>query len=154
MARTKKLPYREGTWFAVPLRSEGYALGVVARLDGGGTIFGYFFGPQHESVPTQEVTKNLRPDDAVYSCQFGDLGLIEKSWFIIGESAEWCREAWPLPPFIRADIDDGIAWKVVYSDDNLELVSEERCDLALAEIYPKDSLAGSGFVELRLTRKL
>ncbi len=29
-----KQKYEEGDWFAVPLRNGGYALGVVARLDG------------------------------------------------------------------------------------------------------------------------
>lgn len=155
MAKRKKpLPYREGTWFAVPLRDGGYAVGVAARLDAKGIVFGYFFGPRHETVPTALEARGLSYAEAIYQSRFGDLGLIEGTWPILGESEEWNREKWPLPPFVRVDEHAGKAWKSVYAEDNLELVHDEPCDLALAQRCPEDGLAAAGFVEVRLTKLL
>ena len=150
----KTLPYREGTWFAVPLRTNGFALGVVARLDGDGTVWGYFFGPPYDSVPSCSATEGLEPQASIAQERFGDLGLIEGEWPIVGESITWDRSGWPLPDFVRADREEGWAWKVVYSDKDLSPVSEEPCDISLADSLPRDSLAGSGAVELVLTHLL
>lgn len=49
----KRLPYREGTWFALPLRKGGYAVGVVARMaPRGRIILAYFFGPKRNQIPS------------------------------------------------------------------------------------------------------
>ena len=39
-----KASYREGDWFAVPLRDGGYAAGLIARANPKGVLLGYFFG--------------------------------------------------------------------------------------------------------------
>jgi hypothetical protein len=148
--KKKSLPYREGTWFAVPLGKPGYAVGIVARMDGKGGVFGYFFGPKRNTVPTLDQVQWLRPSNAVYVTQFGDLGLFNGEWPIIGALDGWDRGQWPLPPFIRVDDFSGKAVKVIY-DDNLGLISEKRCNRALAKRYPEDCLAGSGAVEDDLT---
>lgn len=49
MAR-RKLNYKEGDWFAVPLGGAGYALGLVARVGRRGVTFGYFFGPRRVTL--------------------------------------------------------------------------------------------------------
>ena len=42
------LCYKEGTWFAVPLLPNGFAVGRVARhAKKGLMILGYFFGPKN-----------------------------------------------------------------------------------------------------------
>ena len=38
----RKLPYSEGDVFAVPLPDGGYGVGVVTRMDGKGSVLGYF----------------------------------------------------------------------------------------------------------------
>jgi hypothetical protein len=76
MARNK-INYREGDWFAVPLRDGDYAVGVVARVDGSGGVLGYFFGPRRAEVPSLLEVENLDPDQALRVLRFGDLGLIE-----------------------------------------------------------------------------
>lgn len=150
----KKLPYREGTWFAVPLQSGGYGLGVVARMAGTGPVFGYFFGPKRALIPELGEVANLRAEDAVWLGRFGDLGLRRAEWQIIGHTTDWRRESWPLPPFIRIDpISAGKAVKATYSD-TLDVVSEVACDPALATSYPEDTLSGSGAVEYQLTSLL
>ncbi len=149
----KKVPYSEGTWFAVPLQNGGYAIGTVARLDGDGVTFGYFFGPKKASVPSESEVARLQCRDAVWTGQFGDLGLLEGRWPIIWHDPSWNRDEWPLPPFVRVDVISGQASKAVYSDD-LDFEYEEPCDPELASQYPKDALSGDVAVEIRLTRLL
>jgi len=152
--KKKKLPYREGTWFAVPLRQGGYAIGVAARIDGTGGMFGYFFGPKCEKVPILEEACKHCKEDAVLLTRFGDLGLIEGDWPIIGDCDEWDRGVWPMPPFVRIDEVAGKAWISHYSEDNLDFIQEKPCDPSLVSEYPYDRLSGSGAVEIRLTKIL
>src|SRR3990172_250775 len=145
----KRLPYREGTWFAVPLCTTGYAVGVIARSAGNGPVFGYFFGPKRDDVPELATVAHLDRRDAIWIGQFGDLGLLEGEWPVIGDAPNWNRDDWPLPPFIRVDRISGKAVKVIYSDD-LSQESEEPCDPSLVSQYPEDALSGSGAVEITL----
>ncbi len=152
--KQKNLGYGEGSWFSVPLLEGGYSLGVVARLDGAGSVFGYFFGPQRACKPESSDIQGLGSADAIYSCQFGDLGLIEGTWpLVVDGCTNWDRDRWPLPAFVRVDRISGKALKVIYSDE-LELVSEEPCAPNLAEVCPQDGLAGYRFVEIALTKRL
>jgi hypothetical protein len=48
----KKLTYREGDLFVLPLQDLGYAVGLVARSGPRGRVlFGYFFGPRYPEMP-------------------------------------------------------------------------------------------------------
>ena len=153
MGSKKKLPYDEGTWFAVPLRTSGYAIGLLARSTGYGTAFGYFFGPRRESVSTMEDIIELTHEKAILIGLFGDLGLLEGDWPIIGRLEGWSRADWPVPPLIRVDRMSGKALKVLYSDD-LRILSEEPCDPMLTDKYPSETQSGAGSVEIKLTRLL
>jgi hypothetical protein len=155
MGKKKQLPYSEGTWFAVPLRTGGYAVAVVARMNGSGCVFGYFFGPKRDSVPTLDEVSKLCSQEATWLARFGDLSLIKNEWPIIGRAKDWRPELWPLPPFIRVDLTSpNKAVKATFSDENLERLHEEPCDPALARIYPADGLSGAGAVEIWLTKLL
>jgi hypothetical protein len=149
----KRLPYSEGTWFAVPLGNGGAAVGVVARMDGKGRAFGYFFGPKRASIPDASDLLTLRPLNAVWSGRFGDLGILNGTWPVISRDIPWSREDWPLPPFIRVDRIGSRAWKAIYSND-LQLESDEPCSPALATRYPEDALDGFRAVEIHLTKLL
>lgn len=149
------VPYKEGSVFVVPLRSGGYAIGVVARIstENSGGLLGYFFGPKFESLPSGDVIGSLDPSKAIRVLMFGDLSLLNKDWPIIGSIANWSREEWPMPDFVRKDDISKKAWRVRYSDGNLlEPISEypEPYDSALE----RDSAFGAGAVELLLTRLL
>ncbi len=50
----QNLPYQEGDWFAVPLRSGGYGVGLVARAPGNGIVLGCFFGTRYDTLPKEK----------------------------------------------------------------------------------------------------
>ena len=154
MRKRDKLPYENGTWFAVPLRTGGFAIGIVARNDGKGIVVGYFFGTRHKVLPTISDIQKLLPDQAILVCRFGNLGLLDKGWPILGKSQTWSATQWPIPVFARFDgINDDIAWKVSYSDD-LSLVSENSTSAENAIQLPSNGLFSAGAVEIRLTKLL
>jgi hypothetical protein len=91
------LPYSEGSAFVVPLRSGGYARGVVARAaPKGKVLFGYFFGPILASQD-EATLDGLRPTDAILRVRFGDLGLVQGDWPTLGFIPGWRRSEWPMP---------------------------------------------------------
>jgi hypothetical protein len=146
---------REGNWYAIPLRDGGYGIGLVARKGKGGILFGYFFGPRSEQPPTLEDTKDLTPEIAVYRSMFGDLGIQEGKWPLLGKRDEWNREQWPMPEFGRIAEATGHAWIDTYSDDDpSQFVRERRCSIEEARRLPTSSLDGYGAVEIMLTKML
>ncbi len=149
----KKLPYREGTWFAVPLEGGGFGVGVVARsAPKGRIILAYLFGPKRGTVPTLTQVEALIARDAVLSIRVSDLGLIQRAWPIIGQSSFWQRSYWPMPIFIRRE--GSMAWLVYYADDNPNSrVAEEPAPLQASDLA-MDSLFGSGAAEVVLTKAL
>jgi hypothetical protein len=149
----QKFSIPEGTWFAVPLRTGGYVVGLLARATGSGPAFGYFFGPRIATVPDIRSTENLSHKDAVFVAIFGDLGLIKNEWPIIGTHKEWKREDWPVVPFARIDEEGKKGWKVTYSDE-LRENSNECCDIFVAKLLPRDGLWGYGAVEKQMTSLL
>lgn len=150
----KKLPYREGDWFAVPLRDGGYALGRIARADGKGIVVGYFFGPRQERVPTIREAEGKRPDDAILVKLFGDLGLLQGRWPVLGHRPPWRREEWPIPAFQRIDEIANKAWRVRYDDSSLIAAAEERVAPDEVRSLPRDGTSGAGAIETRLARIL
>ncbi len=152
---TEKLPYKEGTWFAVPLRQGGYAIGCVARhTPEGEIILAYLFGPKRERIPTLDEIDHLEPHEAVKVIRVGGLGLIDGSWPVIGDSPHWERERWPIPAFIRRDDLSRTAWRVIYSDDDPNSIpSEQRIPYETTGLEP-DSLHGHRAAEIYLSQIL
>jgi len=153
MAR-RKLTYREGDWFAVPLPGGGYGVGLVARMNRRGAVLGYFFGPRRESVPTSADVLNLSPKQAALIAQFGDLGLLDGSWPIVGREEEWDRENWPMPAFARIDEFAGKAWRVEYSEDDLRWIRETPTTPDQVRRLPKDAAYGDEAVAIELSKLL
>jgi hypothetical protein len=102
----KKLPYKEGDVFGVPLRNGGFALGVVARVRPfreGNMLLGYFFRHGKAALPKEGSSLELNPQDAALIAKFGDLSLYRKEWPIVGNIPGWDRRKWPMPSFMRRD---------------------------------------------------
>jgi len=145
----KKLPYREGSWFAVPLRERGYAIGVIARVaPGGRIILAYLFGSKFATIPAVEDVARFRSEDAIRCLRIGDLGLMNGRWVVIGDSMNWERRAWPMPAFVRRDDLSRSAWRSIYSDsDPSRLEGEESVPYEISGLE-RDVLYGYGAVEL------
>lgn len=148
----KKLPYSEGTWFAVPLRNGQFAVGLIARMASSGKIpLGYFFGPASTSLPTLNAISKYKPSDVAYRCMFGDLGLYKGTWPIIGKVANWDREQWPMPEFFRQPAGTNQSFKILYDpDDPGKEIAEIPIEKVTTDLV-QDGLAGSGYVGLVLS---
>ena len=150
----KKLPYGEGDWFSVPLEDGTYAVGLVARCpQGGKVLLGYFFGPKRAELPGAEDVTKLTKEDAVLVARFGDLGLHNKEWSVVGRSERWDRDAWPMPVFARTEsTDSSKAYLTSYADDDPNrALCESVCDAKEAGCFPQDGVWGYGAIEMVLT---
>jgi len=151
----KKLPYREGDLFTLPLRDSGIAIGLIARAGPRGQVlFGYFFNLRYDNLPDLVDFSRLTPGDAIVRYRFGDLGLINGRWQILGAMPRWDRIHWPMPPFVREDPLTGHKAQVIYAEDDpsLELSCIKLTDTMMTD--PKDGVAGCGYIELWLTQLL
>jgi hypothetical protein len=148
-----KLPYSEGSVFLVPLRTGGFARGVVSRSAPNGKIlFGYFFGPRINSIDHVHID-DLQPSHAILKLLFGDLGLINREWTVVGKMPNWDRSSWPMPDFARRDPTSGRSWIVRYSDvDPSRVIAEGPTDSV--HNLSSDMLSGYGAVEIKLTKLL
>lgn len=144
---SKKINYHEGDWFAVPLQSGGFGVGIVSRMNGRGIVFGYFLKPRREEIFSLPATTMLSPRDAVLVCQFGDLGLINHRWPIVGRDPQWNRQRWPMPPFGHRDALRPIAWRREYDEDRLKQIREVLISEDEYAKLPKDGLFGYIAVE-------
>lgn len=151
----KSIPYREGSLFAVPLRNNGFTVGVVARMaKKGKIILAYFFGKKFETIPSFTEISIMRSTDAIKCLRIGDLGLINGEWLILGDMPSWSHKDWPVPTFIRQDELTGRAWRVIYSDaDPSKLDKEESIPYDTKGLEESD-LYGYGAVELVMTKLL
>jgi hypothetical protein len=150
-----KLPYGEGSWFALALRNGGFAAGLVARATKRGrVILCYFFGP-FEAAPTLADVAKLKAGEAAYVALVGDLYLIDGKWPVLGSLSEWQRADWPIPLFVRREPFTERIWLVHRADDNPnKRVREELLDSPPLDALREDRIHGSGAVETVLTKLL
>lgn len=87
--------YREGDWFAVPVRDSGFAVGLIARANPKGALLGYVFGPRRLEIPQLHDVNGLRPTDAVLVRKFGHLGIVHGTWPLLGRLDGSERQRWP-----------------------------------------------------------
>ena len=155
MGTKKRIRFKEGQWFAVPLRDQGYALGVVVRGNNRSVCLGYFFGPRYETLPGDEIVCEKRAEDAILVTRFGDLGIINGTWPLIFTTRHFSREEWPIPKFgMEIPFSGGKAYIREYEfddSDNWILVEETIVEAKEIENLPKDGLMGGGSVEVKLT---
>jgi hypothetical protein len=123
-------------------------------MNGKGLIFGYFFGPHIMDPARATIPHEIKPRDALLVGKFGDLGLVNGAWPLLGESHCWREEEWRMPPMVRINTGEGTAFLSVYDEDSFECVSEKPCDPGLVDQYPYDRTMGYGAVEIRLTSLL
>jgi hypothetical protein len=150
-----KVNYAEGTCFAIPLRTAGFAVGLVARATSYGPhVLGYFFGPKRDHVPTMDEVGELRARATAKVARTGDLHLLDGRWPVIGRLRHFQREDWPFPKFRRADAITRRAWAVEYADDDPgRAIAKVPIEFGAAGME-RDASLGAGAVELVLTKLL
>jgi len=155
IAKRRQVLCQAGDWFSIPLRPGGFGLGLIARGGENSVLFGYFFGPKREHLPTLDEAKSLKPREAVLLARFGDLGLQNGRWHLIGRLLSWNMREWPMPSFVRRDIVSGKLSLVTYDEKNPSLeVKVERATPEECKWLPADGLSGYGAIEIKLTRFL
>jgi hypothetical protein len=151
----KSIVYSEGDWFLVPLITGDFAIGVIARMDSKGIVFGYFFGPKRNNIPSEEEIKNLSPSTSILITRFGDLGLLKGSWPIISQTKAWNRANWPFTSFVRVDSLSGKVKRIEYDEERIgRQINETVTTMEKVLNLPKDSIHGSKALEKVLTRLL
>jgi hypothetical protein len=65
---------------------------------------------------------DLRPTEAICTWRVSDFALKNGDWPIIGDSGKWDRENWPIPDFVCKPEFSRVGWRIVYSDDNPNIV--------------------------------
>ncbi|MER9880306.1 Imm26 family immunity protein [Mesorhizobium sp. M0118] len=150
----RQLPYKEGTLFAIPLRSGGYGLGLVAHMAPmGKIILAYLFGPMRLELPKADELNDLSPDNAVRCLRCGDLGLINGTWPIIGKMKSWAEDKWPMPTFVHKEsLSNRILIRKYSESDPSKL--ESQTSVASAGDLEQDGLHGYQAVELILIEQL
>jgi hypothetical protein len=155
----KHIKYKEGQWFAIPLKNGGYATGIIVRgsyMTKGG--LGYFFGPKYKEIPSYTETYQKNKDNPILIGWFGDLGIIKGDWPIIENGRNFIREDWPVPKFQRkSSLTEGKVYVVEYGQNNEVHDSIREILVPInKEIlkYPEDGLYGSEAIEKELEKLL
>lgn len=143
-----KIKVNIGDVFVVPLRSEGYGIGLIARKHRN-ILLGYFWKEFFSKIPNDLELSSLNKDDTFWIKQFGIRGLEKGEWKILGNKPNFSPKEWEVPKFIRETKPFG-KYLVTY-DDKLKFVNQEKVPDNFRGLHPKDGLAGYGFVELKLT---
>ena len=147
----KKKNYQVGDWFAIPLRTKGFGLGLVARTKRGQCL-GYFFGPLSLAPPPLSDCAGLTSKDVEFIELFGDYHIRIGYWPKLGRLPGWNESDWPMPVFASTLLGHFTAH---YPDDDPSAdptyIPSTKDEL---KGLPREGFAGSGAVEIRLTKAL
>jgi hypothetical protein len=149
MKRTK-FKYEEGTWFLVPLDNRDFVAGVVARSSfiSHGILLGYFFSDVYDQLPTLDTLCHLKPRDAQVVIRFGDMGLKNGEWPIVGKCVNWSSKDWAMPSFVREEPLTGRRYEVLYDpNDPAQRLSEQELKVDERKDLGRDSLYGHSAVQ-------
>lgn len=151
----KKVKYVDGDIFVFPLRNNGFGVGLIAHHNKG-MIVGYFLNEKFKRIPkTDELNLKFEKKNIIYICIFGQLGLKNEEWKLIGRLDKFKKEDWPIPEFKRSVMFLEETWLGVSYDKELSIDTIERkITKEVAENMPDDGLAGHGFVEIKMTKLL
>lgn len=133
--------YSEGDVFAVPLDGGGFGLGLVARARNR-FVLGYFFDAIVHSLPRVEEVRFER-DDAVAANIFGDDGLVDGTWPVLGQLPQWDRDIWVMPWFVDAHRQGQVSriLSSYYPDDPTKSLGRQVVSAEQAERLPPDTFS-------------
>ena len=154
MASVNNPPYSEGDFFAVPLKTGGYGIGIVVVTGPRGTAVGRFFGTTRDSVPTLNELKHLTEGDSIHVEHFRDEGLQDGSWKIIGQHPSWDSYDWPIPKFgwfqPFTDKSGGRAFEMEL-DENLRTFRQKEVSIEHFRTLPYEGVVPAKAAEITVT---
>ena len=150
----KKINYKEGDIFTLPLRNGGFGVGLIARTSphNNGVLLGYFSDKKFENKPTIEEANSLAIFPYIW--RFGDLSLIDNTWINLGSYKHFENNKFTPPLFIRRDPLSKKAWEVRYSNQDITKIESEIPTDFNRHDLETDGLSGSGAVEIMLGKLL
>ena len=141
-----------GSVVLVPLAPDEFAAGVVIHTDGKGRCAGAFFGPRVRSTSEVDIG-GLRLEDAEWVCRFGEYGIRNSLWPVIGAIPNWENSPWSVTRFARGHDDPALCYITEY-DNVLNVKSDRVAPASEGRELPEDMSYGSGNVERRLAKLL
>ena len=162
MPSTAAAKPRPGTWFALPLPSGGYALGLVVRRAEGRIpkrIFCYFFGPRVGSAKDFSLPVTTTAANRIFFARTDDRAFKNGRWIVIEQIDQFNGDLWPMPPFRSGAVGGGPDYmRRVYLrtyDDQLQHCTSERLAVVeRIEDYPPDIGFGHVAMEHAVERAL
>ncbi len=143
--------YAPGDVFRGPLRSGGYAVGVIARVGPDGIICGFFYSPQVGDTPNVTVAVTGEPTAPLLVARVVDRGLATGAWPVVARVRAWDTDVWRMPTFHRFEQLTGRFIAVEYADHDPNRLVRERVIAANDALQlPEDDLYGAGALELEL----
>ena len=154
--KPRRVRLREGSCFAVPLPSGGFAVGVLSQLLAGKLPFGYFFGPRRANPPEKRELGSLNPSDAILRVTFGHTEIQNGRWLPLGPIERWSIEDWPTPAHTGGEAGGGWVWRIEYPHDapKSDPARLQRITEAEANGLDPDRVMGALALEKTLDRQL
>jgi len=148
--RRKTAKFKEGDVFTFPLRSGGYAIGLITRVSEDKTPLGYFFNKKYETMPAGIEQDLIKKENSILIKRFGVQGFMDETWANLGQLENFKREDWKVPVFIRET--NPFPARLVYYTDSLEEIKVIDTPKGTnSQKYYGDGLPGSGAVEIIIT---
>jgi len=149
--------YSEGDFFAVPLKSGGYGIGIAVCVGPQRTVVGRFFESVYDELPTADELNHLTEDDSVHIEHFRDDGFQDGSWKIIGQHPSWDAYEWPIPRFgvfqPNANDSQGQAFEIEL-DEDLRSARQKKVSVEHFRTLPYEILVPAKAAEITLTLAL
>src|ERR1700674_226936 len=154
--KPRRTRLREGSCFAIPLPSGGFAVGVLSQLLAGKLPFGYFFGPRRAKPPQKRELASLNPSDAILRVKFGDTEIQNGRWLPLGAVERWSIEDWPTPAHTSGEAGGGLVWRIEYPRDapKSDPARLQRITEAESKGLDPDRVMGALALEKALDRQL
>jgi hypothetical protein len=149
-----RIKLREGDIFSVPIE-DYYIIGIITRISSLKVPFGFFYKSKFKEPPiVEEIDFDNKESEIMFKGKFGIQGFKKQTWKIIGSIKKFDKENWPLPVFYNKRF--SLPGELIYLDDNLDVYKREKAPLSEEsyEDFPDIDLAGSGYIEKRLSKLL
>jgi hypothetical protein len=149
----KRIKLKEGDLFILPLRTNGYLVGLVARIAGNGVPMGYFFNDLLPEISSSPNIDKLTADNVLLVSKFGIQGFADGTWRRAETLPGFTREDWPVPIFLEKH--SVLAPRLEFYSDDMEFIGyghvSQDTDL---NSYYESGTSGSVAIEIELTKIL